>query len=178
MAKYCFALLADDDLHNYARKLSVKLCENINYDFLGAVLPPHISLKQPFKAETLESVETYFDNLCGKMKPLRLLLGPSFVWNTAAGLDVKETGELRDLHNRLNSELKSVCNDSSADFDGADYRFHLTLAQWDDLAYTEKARELLKDEQNTFPSYFRKLVMFYYDGKAFTTYKINELKGH
>src|SRR5437660_876017 len=44
------------------------------------------------------------------------------------GVDVKETPALRALHNRLNRELPALFGDVSAEHDGADYHFHVTVA--------------------------------------------------
>jgi len=59
---------------------------------------------------------------------------------------VAETPELREAHNRLNAELAGRFTDTQAPFDGADYRFHLTLATGG--APIEAYRRMLEAYQN------------------------------
>jgi 2'-5' RNA ligase len=42
-------------------------------------------------------------------------------------LDVQETPDLRQLHNRLNQELRQHFGATGADYDGEHYHFHLTV---------------------------------------------------
>lgn len=180
--KCTFAFLVDDTIHNYVRKKSIEINKIIKKGFLGSLLPPHISLKQPFAIDDIESVEKYFDRLSSEIKPMKLKIGPTYLWENVIGLNVQETNELRECHNKINKELKSICKNSTALYDGSKYHFHLTIAlSGKDKDEYKRAYEILKDDQILFECEINKIVMFYYDDDnyqigTFITYKVNELK--
>lgn len=126
--KCTLAFLVDDTIHNYVRKKSIEINKIIKNGFLGSLLPPHISLKQPFAIDDIEIVEKYFDRLSSEIKPMKLKIGPTYLWENVIGLNVQESNELRECHNKINKELKSICKNLTALYDGLEYHFHLTIA--------------------------------------------------
>jgi 2'-5' RNA ligase len=131
-----FALLVDQPTHNFMRKLAFELDRIYRTGLQAALLPAHVSLKQPFFTEDLPAIETYFDTFAASIPPfeitfdaveIQLAAGPNrdtgIVW-----LAARESPLLRDLHNRLNAELAAGFARSQAEFDGPAYRFHATIS--------------------------------------------------
>ncbi|HEU0291680.1 MAG TPA: 2'-5' RNA ligase family protein [Anaerolineales bacterium] len=133
--KAAFALLANHVIHNLVRKLSWEMHQKYRTGTRHASLPPHVSLKQPFGIKDLPALEEYMAELAGSIRPLEVTLTdlqviPVSAAGTAYGLlwiDVEETPELRNLHNRLNDELNQRFGHTPADFDGEQYQFHMTV---------------------------------------------------
>ena len=155
-------------------------------DFLVSLLPPHVSLKQPFEISSLPEVEAYFDQLAASIQPFDVTLThldmqiSSFAGDELGilWLDVQETPTLRDLHDRINRELSERFENTEAPFDGPDYHFHASVELGGQPAevYRKIYAEYGHVEVNlTFAA--RKIAMFYYDGLSgepgnFITYKI------
>ena len=133
--KATFALLVDYNIHNFIRKLAVDIHSKYQTGFLASLLPPHVSLKQPFEASSLSKLEAYFDQLAETIEPFEIILThldlsiASFDDNELGilWLDVLETQTLRDLHNRVNRELAERFEHTEAAHDGTEYHFHATI---------------------------------------------------
>jgi len=129
--KAAIALLSDYAVQNIARKMVYEICQQDQIEFLGALLPAHVSLKQPFTFESMEVLENWYDGFSKQLTPFPIELDRVYYdqWEEHAmiGLNVRETPTLRALHNRINQELKEFVDDSSAPHDGDEYRFHLTI---------------------------------------------------
>jgi 2'-5' RNA ligase len=129
-------LLIDDTMHNMLRRVAYELHRDYRLGFHGALIPPHISLKQPFQIADLDALEAFFDEFTAGITPFEVMLdgvevlpasGPTgdtgLVW-----VAVRESPVLRGLHDRLNVELAARFTNTAADFDGPSYRFHITIA--------------------------------------------------
>lgn len=133
--KAAFALLTNHEVHNIVRKLSWEIHQKYHTGTRHASLPPHISLKQPFGINDLPALENYMEELADSIRPFEVTLTelqviPISYGGTSYGLlwiDVEETQKLRNLHDRLNSELKQRFGNTPADFDGEAYHFHMTI---------------------------------------------------
>jgi 2'-5' RNA ligase len=129
--KAAIALLSGDRVQNYTREFVYQLSTRWGVPFFASLLPSHISLKQPFTFEHIDSLGSFFDSLAASIRPFEVALDGFYteMWNGYGilGMNVVETPELRALHNRLNAELPGVVKDASAAHDGAAYRFHLTI---------------------------------------------------
>lgn len=130
-----FVLLPDVSVQNRVRESVLRVHHACDGQLRWMTLTPHVSLKQPFGLESLQNVERYFDQLAARTPPLRARLGsvelqppPPRSNEHILWASVTEADTLRALHEQLNEELANVVDDPSADFDGADYRFHMTLA--------------------------------------------------
>jgi 2'-5' RNA ligase len=131
-----FALLANREIHNLVRKLTWAAHRKYRTGTIDCRLPPHVSLKQPFQIEDLDAMEAYMGELAQSMPPLpvhltELQLESIVFKGTKYGLlwiDVQETAALRRLHERLNQELSQRFGNTQADYDGAAYHFHMTVA--------------------------------------------------
>jgi 2'-5' RNA ligase len=180
------ALLVDHNVHNMIRKLTVDIHSKYQTGFLASLLPPHVSLKQPFQVSSLSRLEAYFDRLAETIQPfevtlthLELKVVPfnddelGILW-----LDVEETQMLRDLHNRINQELSERFENTDAAFDGSAYHFHVTVELGGQS--TEVYRRIYaeyKDIAANLRFTASEIAMFYYDdfsGRpgSFITYKV------
>jgi 2'-5' RNA ligase len=181
-----FALLVDHNVHNFIRKLAVDIHSKYKTGFLASLLPPHVSLKQPFQVSSLPKLEAYFDRLAETIQPFEITLTrlelkvlpfnnneQRMLW-----LDVQENQILRDLHNRINRELSERFENTEAAFDGSDYHFHATVELGGQPA--EVYRRIYaeyKDIEVNLKFTAREIAMFYYDDSsgrpgAFITYKV------
>ena len=131
--KATLALLADMEAHNRVRKLAWEFHQKYRTGILP--LPPHISLKQPFGVTNLTQLEQYMDQFARSIVPFKVTLTklaivPASFQGTEYGIlwiDVQETSELRQLHNRLNAELSEQLGPVPAEHDGDAYHFHMTV---------------------------------------------------
>ncbi|MBI5294147.1 MAG: 2'-5' RNA ligase family protein [Chloroflexi bacterium] len=130
--KAAIALLADYPTQNLARRMVFEMSQRqADMEFLGSLLPLHVSLKQPFTFEDLDRLEAWFDSIAGRTAPLDVALDSVYysAWDeySILGFNVIETPTLRALHSQINHELREIVKDPSAPHDGDEYRFHLTV---------------------------------------------------
>jgi 2'-5' RNA ligase len=184
--KATFALLANTEVHNFVRKLAWEIHQKYRTGTLDCRLPPHISLKQPFRISDLAPLEEYMDELAKSITPFDVNLtelqlvsipfeGTEFglLW-----LDVEETDYLRKLHNRLNLELIQRFGNTQADFDGPTYHFHMTvMIGGQPLDVYRKFYSEIPDQKVNLRYTVHELAMFVYDEpigpkSEYLTYKI------
>jgi 2'-5' RNA ligase len=133
--KAAFALLANADVHNVVRRLAWEMHLGYHTGTRHCSLPPHVSLKQPFRVTDLAALEDYMAELAGSIEPFEISLTELQVdgmvlERTEYGIlwvNVHETEYLRGLHDRVNRELSQRFGETQANFDGPEYRFHLTV---------------------------------------------------
>ena len=129
----CFALLVDNEMHNYSRKLAFDFDGKYNTGFIAARLPQHITLGPVFEVKDIEEVEGYFDSVAENLKPFEVLVsdidlkihgdeqeGFGVIW-----MDIKENIELRKLHNTI---YKYITEHSWNTDNNDKYHFHSTIA--------------------------------------------------
>lgn len=170
--KATFALLANTEAHNIVRKLSWKIHQKYRTGTKHASLPPHVSLKQPFSISNLSALEKYMDELAKSITPFDVKLTEVQVVPTSfegvdygvLWIDVEETTKLRGLHNRLNAELSERFGNTSADFDGDRYHFHMTAMMGGQPfeVYQKFLSEILDPKVNLLFT-IKELAMFVYD---------------
>jgi hypothetical protein len=109
MMKAAIALLTDYATQNFARRMVFEMSQAAELDFLGSLLPSHVSLKQPFVFEDMPRLEAWFDSLAARTTPLDVTLNSVYysAWEEYGilGLEVVETPALRNLHTQVNREL-------------------------------------------------------------------------
>lgn len=184
--KATFALLADWDVHNFVRKLSWAMHQKYHTGITHCRLPPHISLKQPFQVTDLAALEGYMAELASTIQPFVLHLTELQVVPLAfAGhdygilwVDVQETDYLRQLHERINMELRQRFGNTHADYDGSAYHFHMTVMMGGQPleVYRRFYTEIADPRVNQLYT-ARELAMFVYDEPMgpqgdYLTYKI------
>lgn len=173
--KATFALLADHQIHNFVRKLSWDIHGKYHTGIDMCRLPPHISLKQPFDISDLDLLSEYMAELAQSIEPFQAQLTHlELVDATIDGLEsgilwlkVEETEFLRGLHNRLNEELTARFGNVPAEYDGANYHFHMAVAIGGQS--TETYRKILdefKDQLVNLQYTVQELVMFVYDERT------------
>ena len=181
-----FALLANQEIHNKVRRISWEIHQKYHTGLDISLLPPHISLKQPFEISALPPLESYMIEFARSINPFmvsltQLELIETTMDNLPTGilwLDVRETKQLRQLHNRLNEQLAKLFGDVSAAYDGPAYHFHMSLAIGGQPieVYQQIFKEFIGQWQ---PVQFRvkNLALFTYDESnpnhaGYMTYKI------
>jgi 2'-5' RNA ligase len=129
--KAAIALLSDFHVQNVARRMVYEIDQHAGIKFFGSLLPAHVSLKQPFTFEDMDSLDESLESFSREVSPFRIDLERIYYdeWDKYAivGFEVLETPILRFLHNRINEELMSLVRDPSAPHDGDGYRYHLTV---------------------------------------------------
>lgn len=184
--KATFAFLADNHIHNLVRKLSWDVHQKYRTGIDICRLPPHISLKQPFDISDLDALSKYMDELAQSIEPFQVRLPQlELIDATVDGLEsgiiwlsVEETESLRGIHNRLNEELTACFGSVPAEYDGAGYHFHMSVAIGGQPIETyQKVLEEFKDRLVNLQYTVRDLVMFVYDERSalnagYMTYKI------
>jgi len=191
--KATFAFLADNKIHNLARKLSWDIHQKYRTGIDVCRLPPHISLKQPFDISDLDALSKYMDELAQSIEPFQVRLThleliDATIDGVASGilwLNVEETEFLHGLHNRLNEELTARFGNVPAEYDGSNYHFHMSVAIGGQPIETyHKIIDEFKDKLGNLQYTVRDLVMFVYDERSdvnagYMTYKILPLsKNH
>jgi 2'-5' RNA ligase len=133
--KAAIALLVDYRVHNRIRKLALELYRKYGVGLPGYI-PYHITLKQPFEIVDLPSFEAYFDQFAASVEPFPIMLRQlelivsldeqgeqGLIW-----VSVAESAALRALHNRVIQELAERFENTAVRYEGAEYRFHVTVA--------------------------------------------------
>jgi 2'-5' RNA ligase len=168
------------------RKLQWEIHRKYRTGTIDCRLPPHISLKQPFAISNLDPLEEYMNELEKRIIPFEVTLTelqliPIPFERTEFGLlwiDVQESEQLRQLHNRINEELDQRFGNTQADFDEASYHFHMTVMiggqpiQMYRQLFTE-----ISDRKINLRYKIQELAMFVYDEPMgprgeYLTYKI------
>lgn len=186
-----FAFLADNKVHNLVRELSWDIHQKYRTGIDVCRLPPHISLKQTFDILDLAALSAYMTELAQSIEPFQVnLTHLELIEATIDGLEsgilwlnVQETEFLRGLHNRLNEELTARFGNVPADFDGADYHFHMSVTIGGQPIETyRKILNEFKDHLVNIQCTVREMVMFIYDERTavnagYMTYMILPLGG-
>jgi 2'-5' RNA ligase len=186
--KAAIALLSDYSVQNTVRRMVYEICQLAQVEFVGSLLPAHVSLKQPFTFESMDILEDWFTSVSQRVTPLRVELDRVYYdeWDDHAivGLAVNETPILRELHNQINRELKDLVQNPSAPHDGDEYRFHLTI----ELGKTgttnpfKQFYQALPEKQIALSFMAEYMALFFYaDGPiekgSFICYKVLPLNG-
>jgi 2'-5' RNA ligase len=173
--KATFAFLADNETHNLVRKLSWDIHQKYRTGIDVCRLPPHVSLKQTFDISDLDSLSEYMIELAQSIKPFQVnMTHLELIDATIDGLEsgilwlnVAETAFLRGLHNRLNEELTARFGNVPADYDGARYHFHMSVAIGGQPIETyHEILDEFKDRLVNLQCMIRDLVMFVYDERS------------
>jgi 2'-5' RNA ligase len=181
--KAAIALLSDHQVQNVVRKMVYTINQRAALKFFGSLLPAHVSLKQPFTFESMETLETWFDSFSKRVSPFQIELDQVYYdqWDEYAivGLGVSETPILRALHDQINGELRGVVNDPSAPHDGDEYRFHLTnkLGKVGNANPFKEFYESLRETRVKLSFAAEHLALFFYPEKtiepgSFICYKV------
>lgn len=170
--KATFVLIASNETENMARKIMLEAHRKSDLGFEMTRLPHHVSLKQPFHIDDLNEIEKYFDEFVKTLKPLTVKLKylkcfPNSVFGYDSGVMMmvaEKSNELVELHSRLNIELEERFGGCTADFDGDEYTFHMTIAiggkPFEDY---QKALTLLGQKEYNMEVAFNQLGLLYYD---------------
>lgn len=183
------ALLADRGTSNAVRKLAWRVHVRYATGLKARRLEPHVSLKQPFPIADLDALSDYAQELAGHLRPIdvtlaRLCAVAAAVTDPGSGVlwfDVEDEGELARLRQRVQGDLERRFGSVEAPFDGASYRFHMTVAiGGPSLSTYRRIVEDLGGEVPPLRCQLDRLAIFAYDrllaaAENFLTYRVLEL---
>ena len=170
MQKIGIALLPPQHVVNFVLEKEHYLSEKYN-TLKGLSQPPHVTLKQHFKVESLEPYENYCKTLAKQISPLTLSyvdygsFEPSILF-----LAVHSSSELVELHLKVLDELTKNFGINPSPFEGPDQQFHTTLVI-DDISSEnfEKAKKELRGwETPTISFQTNELALFQKVGEKWT----------
>lgn len=187
--KAAIVVLANSAIQNFIRRIVFEINAAYRTEFYAALLPSHVSLKQPFAFEDMDVLEHYFDTLAASTAPFEIQLDRFYYeeWGGFGilGLNVVETPILRGLHNQLNADLSGLFKDTRAPHDGSEYHFHMTieLGKFTNAESFKTYFDRLSDRKITFTYTAQELALFYYTDEAnrpgtFINYRVQPLTGN
>jgi 2'-5' RNA ligase len=161
-----FAILLDDESHNFARKMELELCDKFNLCW-GLKQSPHVTIKSPFDTNKLEPFVKYLENLAKNCKSFDVELnGFNYFEPKVIFLNVKENPPLKKLHFKILEDMKKKFKIEPHELEGKRIKFHSTLALGDvTKAKFQKAKEYLKRYKPKFKFKAKTLGIFYYLGE-------------
>ena len=162
-----FAILLDDESHNFARQMELELCNKFGLCW-GLRQSPHVTIKGPFEVKELGPFIDYLESLAKEIVPFNVELeGFNYFEPTVIFIDVKENPSLQKLHFRILKNLKEKFKIEPNPFEGKNMKFHSTVALED---VTEKkfrkARKYLEKYKPKFKFKTKTLGVFYHLGDA------------
>ena len=162
-----FAILLDDESHNFARQMELELCDKFGLCW-GLRQSPHVTIKAPFDTEKLEPFVDYLEGLAKEIVPFDVELnGFNYFKPKVIFLDVKENPSLKDLHFRILKDVKEKFKIEPHQFEGENVKFHSSLALEDVTEEKfEKAKKYLTKYNPNFKFKAKTLGIFYHLGDA------------
>ena len=170
--KAAIVLVGDTDAQNYGAKTMLAVHRLGGTGFEAARLPFHVSLKQTFRIQNIDTFEKFFDEFSTKVKPISVPFEEFWVMpNSALGgmesgclaLKAKRTKQLEDIQRQLFEALTERFGPCPSEHDN-EYIFHMTLAIGN-APYENylRAYDMLKKDAVPSELRFDKLAFFYYD---------------
>ena len=149
--KIGFAVLLDDESHNFARKIEFELCNKFGLCW-GLKQSPHITIKAPFNTRKIEPFVNYLENLAKQTQPFDIELdGFDYFEPKVIFLNVRENAKLKELHSKILKDLKEKFSIVPHALEGKSIRFHSTVALED--VTKKKFREAKKYLKNYHPRF-------------------------
>lgn len=129
------ALLVEREIQNIIRNIILKLHMDYNLELVSALLPQHVSLKSPFSISNMDYIENYFNELAKSIEPFEfkfqnielINFEKMEIMNEVIWIDVEENPVLREIHKKINQDLKDRFDIPLSPFDGDMFHFHSTL---------------------------------------------------
>ena len=108
--RYFIAYVIKGEAGEYHKKLSDTIAQQFNYKPLSKKVPPHLTLKAPFEADTnIKEIENLISNFIAHKHAHELLLeGFGSFRGEVIFMDVKPSQEATILINNLTNELKKI----------------------------------------------------------------------
>lgn len=159
-----YAVLLDDESHNYAREIELDLSLQFKTR-AGLRQSPHITIKPPFFVEDIEPFVRYFDNLAKQLEPFEIeLQGFDFFEPKVVFLNVVENPTLKKIHKDIVKDLQNDFEiEPNVQTEGDNVRFHSTVAL-SDLSEENfyKAKNYVSNKTPHFKFTASTLGMFYH----------------
>ena len=167
------AMIMDDETHNLVRSLQLRVVRELGVNNPALKQVPHVTLKQPFHAKTLEPIEAYFDELRAGLTPIPLEFSGLgyFDDDRVVFLDLTPDEHRESLRRRILADLGARFKVKPRDIEDDRYHFHLTLAYGLTPEDHARARALLAEERVQLRVVCDTLGLFYYTGEEWIVYK-------
>jgi hypothetical protein len=68
--KAAIALLSDFHVQNIVRRMVFEISQSGKIEFLGSLLPAHVSLKPPFTFESMGNLQEWFESFSQRTAPM------------------------------------------------------------------------------------------------------------
>jgi len=174
-----FSILLDTPAYNLARRYQLQISQKF-HTFEAISLEPHATIKYAFLTDNLEKIEQYFDEVAQSTKPFSIDIEgiSSFEENNVIILKIAKSEILKTLHFKVLKDLKQKFSVIPAQYEGTDFRFHITLAYKDISSDTFKQiMEFLKNEKPKLKISITKLGLWVKSEptKQWILYKIDNL---
>lgn len=164
--KIGFAILLENESHNFARRMELELCDKFGLCW-GLKQSPHITIKSPFDTDKLEPFVIYLENLSKNTPSFDVeLRGFNYFKQKVIFLEVIETPLLKRLHVQILKDLEHEFKIKPHQLEGRNIKFHSSLAL-NDVTTTKfkKAKSYLKKYHPKFKFKAKTLGIFYYLGE-------------
>ncbi len=163
-----FAILLDDESHNFARQMELELCEKCGLCW-GLRQSPHITIKGPFDTDELEPFAKYLENFAKHFEPFEIELDGFNYFEGKSNvifLDVKENPRLKEIQSKIISDLRKKFHIEPYEIEFNGWKFHSTLATVDvSKEKLAKAKKYLKQFHPRFKFLAKTIGIFYYLGE-------------
>lgn len=159
-----YAIMANVECHNFIRKVQLEL-----YLEAGAGLArqsPHITIKSPFETSEIEDHVAYLESLSESIQSFEVELdGFGSFGEKVIYLAVKPNRKLRNMHQKILSEVNMRFGLIPHEFEGENIVFHMSVAGFDNSESFYKAQLYLRKYNPQFRYSINTLGLFYYLGE-------------
>ena len=165
--KIGFALLLNDECHNYIREIQLELHQKFGTHL--ARQTPHITIKSPFDVpqpfQSLAPFYAYVESLAKQTKPFEIFFdGFNSFGQNVFFLDVVANPALHQLHKKILNDVQVHFGLTPHAFEGEKVKFHASVAGFQEEEKFEKVRSFLAGYQPKFSFQANRLAVFYYLG--------------
>ncbi|PKL36755.1 hypothetical protein CVV38_02540 [Candidatus Peregrinibacteria bacterium HGW-Peregrinibacteria-1] len=162
-----FAILLDDESHNFARQVELELCEKFGLCW-GLRQSPHITIKTPFDTPDLRPIVNYLEELSTEISPFSIELeGFNSFEPKVLFIDVKDNPALQNLHLRILKDLQEKFQITPSQFEGPNMKFHSSIALEDTTEDKfQEAQAYLSQKKPYFKFKADTIGIFYHLGDA------------
>lgn len=165
--KIGYAILLEEESHNYARMVELDLCKKFGFT-MGLKQSPHITVKSPFEIDDIDPFLDYADKIAIETTTFDIeIKGINYFEPNVAYLDIVKNCHLSDMHFKFVQELQENYSIQPDELEGEKMVFHSTLALKD---INEKNFTEVKKFMNNYNPHFqftaKRLGVFYNLGDA------------
>ena len=167
--KIGFALLLNDECHNYIREIQLELHQKFGTHL--ARQTPHITVKSPFDVphpfQSLAPFYAYVESLAKQTKPFEIFFdGFNSFGQNVLFLEVAENPALYQLHEKILGDVQDKFGLEPHEFEGQNVKFHASIAGFQEPEKFEEVSNYLNRYQPKFRFEANLFGIFYYLGSG------------